>query len=392
MNTVHLANAAQRLELLVLQHRGQEVDFSWQWPPGASLVSLDHVLSALEGVEPTFLAQVQSCILQRTGTVQQPVWCLGNRSADLVCSVNAQVLAAGSQLRLDHGDEIEIGLLRLLVCLEPSQGPSDVADGDASRPGDRAAEQGDAGFALTDLDAPGDTVALTDAQRQGLKRSDFADLISLEPQEPAPSLQAAAPVLHAVLPEPPDPLAESAALQESVATSYAEKVSGLLAQFQHGADRPEAAQSEVDDLLSSLHTRYLEKLLNPERADADDQWQDLVRGTQARQIDPLQHWMQAAGSNPSLDDFLGQQQSIASVMQGLDGLGNVDVLAPEPIDSVLHLFAPEHMRSTAQDSLESLVRRSLPGLTLREHHSLSVDSAMPFTGGQELPNPNPQTP
>ena len=36
-------------------------------------------------------------------------------------------------------------------------------------------------------------------------------------------------------------------------------------------------------------------------------------------------------------------------------------------------------------SIESLVQRSLPGLTRREHHSLSLDSAMPLTGGEPAP-------
>jgi hypothetical protein len=73
-------------------------------------------------------------------------------------------------------------------------------------------------------------------------------------------------------------------------------------------------------------------------------------------------------------------------MQGLDALGAADVLAPEPFDSVMHLFAPEHLREQGQDSLETLVQRSLPGLTRREHHSLSLDSVMPFTGGEDAPS------
>jgi hypothetical protein len=97
--------------------------------------------------------------------------------------------------------------------------------------------------------------------------------------------------------------------------------------------------------------------------------------------------MQAAGPSHSLDDLLGQTHSIASVMEGLDTLGAVDVLAPEPFDSVMHLFAPEHLREHTPDSLEALVQRSLPGLTRREHHSLSLDSAMPFTGGEDQPPP-----
>ena len=98
-------------------------------------------------------------------------------------------------------------------------------------------------------------------------------------------------------------------------------------------------------------------------------------------------WMKAAGTNPSLDDLLALPQSIGSVMQALDGLGGVDVLAPDSFDSVMHLFAPEGLKGPVQESLERLVQQSLPGLTQREHHSLSLDSAMPFVGGSKPPEP-----
>lgn len=132
-----------------------------------------------------------------------------------------------------------------------------------------------------------------------------------------------------------------------------------------------------DDPLATLHKHYMRKLRNPTHNDELALWQDLVRGAQAQQIDPMQQWMQVAGDRPSLDDLLGQPQSIAAVIQSLDGLGANDLMGPVSHDSVLHLFAPEHLRAPEQESLESLVRHSLPGLTLREHHRLALDSAMP---------------
>lgn len=306
-----------QFELLVLQYRGLEVDFCWAWPPGESQVVLAQVLAAVEGVEAAFVAQLQACSLQRVEAGVQAVWQLAHGSAELVCSVNGKALAAGSALRLAHGDEIELGLMRLLVAMQPSDA-----------------------FVLTDLDTqPGPVAARPDAEREGLARSDFTDLIALEPQEsvPAPAQQA------------------------------------------QPRSSAEAAPSSQDPL-AVLHARYLAKLRNPALAEAEDHWQDLVRAEQLRQGDPMQQWMQAAGASPGLDDLLGQQHSIASVLESLDALGGSDVLAPEPFDSVMHLFAPENLR--AQESLQSLVQHSLPGLSQREHHSMALDSAMPFVGGE----------
>ena len=299
-----------------------------------------------------------------------------------MCSVNQQVLAAGSQIRLDHGDEVELGLTRFLVLLAPLQGRPDALLHDPAPADARAAEPD--GFDLTDLDALADISLLTEAERYGLNRSDFSDLISLMPDEQVPPV--AVPVNAP--PEGKEPtLAE--ALAAGTQPSYADKVSDLLAQFSAGAAKPKKEQTPVLDPLQALHTQYLAKLRDPVHGDDQDLWSDIVRGDQSTHADPMQQWMQAAGAGRSLDDLLGQSQSINSVIQGLDALGADDVLAPEPFDSVMHLFAPEHLREPVQEtreSLEALVQRSLPGLTRREHHSMSLDSAMPFTGGEEPPH------
>ncbi len=349
------------LELFVLQHRGQEVNHSWSWPadgppaPNSLMqTGMDTVLADVPGLDAATLAQASLCTLQRMGTPAQPVWMVGNSGHSLACSLNGTVLAAGSQMRLDHGDVIELGLTSLLVSLEPSQGMPELPDWEVTQPGHSPAAI--SAFALTDLDAIPDSTQLADAPHHGLKRLDIGDLISLEPDTNIPAMDT----------DPVDaPIARLAPIKS--------------------AGRPVPQPAPTDDLLDVLHARYLDKLRNPSKADADDAWQDLVRGAQAQQQDPVQQWMQAAGSSPGLDDLLGQQHSIASVIEGLDALGGIDVLAPEPFDSVMHLFAPEHLRAPEQASLQSLVQHSLPGLTQREHHSMSVDSAMPFTGGEEPP-------
>ena len=62
-------------------------------------------------------------------------------------------------------------------------------------------------------------------------------------------------------------------------------------------------------------------------------------------------------------------------------------------DMVVALSALPHGASGLNDfsryieiATERAVCQSLPGLTLREHHSLSVDSAMPFFAGHLVPS------
>ncbi len=382
MNFQKTNHAAPQLELLGLQYQGRAIDWCWQWPDQAFKVGFDTILANLEDAGPDMLLHARYCSVQRAGPHHQPVWLFSNSSHDMVCSVNQHVLAAGSQLRLAHGDEIELGLTRFVVSLEPMPAMPQTGGAhselESAHPGvhEDAAEP----FDLTALDALADITALTDAEAQGLKRTDFGDIISLTPLEQvAPT--ASEQVKPAADKEPT--LAE--ALAAGKQPSYAEKVSDLLQQFGAGAEPPKLVETLINDPLDALHAQYLAKLRDPVHGDDQDLWNDIVRGDQHQQADPMQQWMQAAGSNASLDDLLGQSHSIASVMQGLDTLGATDVLAPEPFASVMHLFAPEHLREPGQDSLETLVQRSLPGLTRREHHSLSLDSVMPFTGGEDSP-------
>jgi hypothetical protein len=383
MNYQKTTHAVPQLELLGLQYQGQPIDLIWQWPDQAFKVGFDTILGDVDDVDPTLLLHARYCSVQRAGSHNQPVWLLSNSSHEIVCSVNQHMLAAGSQLRLAHGDEIELGFARFVVSLEPMPAMPQLReaspDPTPEHPG--AQEEAAEPFDLTTLDALADITALTDAEAQGLKRTDFGDIISLTPVE-QPSVSDPAPQEPG--PEVQPTLAE--ALASGKQPSYAEKVSDLLQQFSAGAEKPKQVDSIINDPLDALHNQYLAKLRDPVHGDDQDLWNDIVRGDQHQQADPMQQWMQAAGNNPSLDDLLGQPHSIASVIQGLDALGARDVLAPEPFDSVMHLFAPEHLREQGQDSIETLVQRSLPGLTKREHHSLSLDSVMPFTGGEVAPS------
>lgn len=358
MNDVSTITPIHSLELIGLQHHGQVLEFFWVWPGAAIQVGFDQVMSAVPGIDTALLGHLRQCSLHRAGSALQPLWLLDNTSDEIVCSVNHRSVMVGQQIRLGHGDEIEIGLTRLRVALQPSDNiPARLPQ---TEPPD--AENADAvagSFALTDLDALGDASALSEAQRTRVDRSDFSDLISLQPDtELAPSPAAGTP---------------------QVATDVV-KVGGA------------RAAVPPQDPLDTLHALYLAKLRNPTHSDGADLWRDIVRGNQDATPDPMQQLMQAAGSAHSLDDLLGRPQSIAHVIAGLDSLGSADVLAPEGFDSVMHLFAPEHLRAEREESLESLVQNSLPGLTRREHHSLSLDSAMPFVGGEGEAIPSQSNP
>lgn len=334
---------AQQLEVIVLQHHGQKVDFSWQWPAGVSEVGFDRILNGFAGL-PVLNGPLQFS-LRCAGTPEQPLWLLVNSNPTLACTVNHERLTCGTQLRLNHGDEIELGLTRMVVSLEPTQGPVHPLElpATSSQP---SAEDLPA-FDLTALAAPDANQSSSGPERYGRERSDFSDLISLESSSPQPT---------------------------------------------HAPDIPAATEPllpELDDPFLSLHQKYLDRLRDPVHADDEDRWQVTVRGVQASQTDPWEQWKDVARGSQSLDDLLGQSPSIASVIQRLDTLGNADVLEPEPFDSVMHLFAPGYKSVPAQESLESLVQHSLPGLTRREHHSVSLDSAMPLTGGTDPSNEPP---
>jgi hypothetical protein len=382
------------LKLFALQHQGQPQDFVWKWQGPFIKTGFDNVFAAMGVTDVQLLAHARYCTLERMGSTAQPVWLLGNSSHEMVCSVNQRVLSAGSQMRLTHGDSIELGLTRFVVSMDASGAMPALEDAahddgaalglmhhDATTNASAAAKAAeDSAFRLTDLDALADVTNLPENERYGVNRADFSDLISFTPEETivTPAATVAAPVA------PAEPSLQEA-LDAVNQPSYQDKVSDLLAQFANGEDQAQKAQVPQEaDPFEALHAQYLYKLRNPSHSDDALDWQDRVQGGQAKQPDPLGFWQDAADrTKKGLDDLLGQSQKIDVVLHALDPLGNSDVLKPEPYDSVMHLFAPENLRIETDDTLEALVQRSLPGLTRREHHSLSLDSAMPFTGGED---------
>lgn len=109
-------NAAS-FALQCIEHRGHALYKVWTWPLGQQCVGMDVVLRSTTGMVPAASSITQSCQLQRLESMPQPIWILGNCSRELLCSVNSRTLSAGQQIRLDHGDVVEICLTRFKVCI-----------------------------------------------------------------------------------------------------------------------------------------------------------------------------------------------------------------------------------------------------------------------------------
>lgn len=308
-----MSRAAYTLQLVGLQHGGLPFDFQWRWPAGTRTQWLDDVLLEIAPAGPERRDGLAAFSLIRLEPDGQPVWCLSNHGGALACAVNGLILPRGGEQRLNSGDQIEIGLTRLLVTTEAL---SDEDERQTGNPCDTAHLGGEAhAFDLARLDvcpAPGG-------------RADFSDLIAM---------------------------------------SHGDAVE---------METPCGSQtlSEADPL-DLLHAQYLAKLRNPLHVEDGPAWQDLVHSQQSSLADPVLQWMRIAGQHPGMDDLLGQACSISEVIASLDALCFSDVLSPVPFDNVMQLFAPDGLREQGPDALN----QGLPSLTRREHHSLSPDSAV----------------
>lgn len=315
-------------QLTDLRHRGLALDLRWAWRDGPDIQGLDSVLQG--GISPPFagIGDLASVTLHRGGPDGRSGWWVSNQGGTLACAVNGRLLDPGDQQRLDHGDVIEVGLTRLRVVSEALQDGARKPTTQDAAPAPRAAAALD--------DPPG--VAGT--------RSDFGDLIALDVADRE--------------------VADSSGSSSSPTGSAADVV----------------AAAKVDDPLHALHARYLAKLHDPAQDGENHPWQDVVLTHRSMSTDPLKQWMDAAAEQQGVDDLLEQPQSIASVIEGLDALCASDVLSPVLHESVMHLFAPESMRARGVSAMSG----GLPGLTRREHHSLSPDSAMPLPGARTAEN------
>ncbi|QDL54680.1 TagK domain-containing protein [Rhodoferax aquaticus] len=314
------------LELRGLFYLGQAFDFTWQWPTQATHVHFAELLRACPAPGVAHMPYLDACTLHARAAPSGTQWSVSPESGDIACSVNGQALEEGSMAQLHDGDTLEVGLLSFQVHLLAPSAQAHAADLAMQR------------FVLTDLDevAPDEGY---DTRLRGI-----SDLINTElVTDPAANGPAAA---------------------------------------------PPSATTEQGDVLSVLHTQYLRKLRDPAYNSDEGHWQGLVQAREsAATLDPFDDLKLRAGNENSLSDLVGQAQTIGEVFADLDEAMAHEFMKPDRADSVLHLFAPKELQAQAPaesaatalpGSLAHLLQASLPGLTLREHHSLSLDSAMPL--------------
>jgi len=242
------------------------------------------------------------------------VWWLTNDSAELVCVLNQRRLREGETLSLNDGDVLELGLMRFAVerC-EPAFPPQSVPVPYAE-------------FELTNLLLLERTGHPIDAHD-----SPFSDITDI-----AYRLDVVAP----------DAAAAAAEAGTDTATDELLDVKG-------------------PDLMRRLHAQYLRAMRNPHEVEPVDEWhQELARAP--GKSNALEDLTQRAIGFDSLYDILGHGGTIGTVLEGLDTLTHYDLLGAEPAVNVLRLFAPADLVMQAS---------GLPGLTRREHHLLSADSA-----------------
>lgn len=318
--------AAPGLQLTELRHAGLALDADWQWPDGASMQTFDDILGAILPPGPGRYIALETLELLRTDPAGEPTWWLVRQGGTLVCAVNGKPILPGERQRLEHGDGIEIGFTHVQVSLHAA------AASDALVP---AVERDIEGFDLAMLDVARLRASPHDIGLAPAVGADFSDLIAFHGEDLAPVHDAPARV--------PD----------------------------SGKQSPLA---ELDPL-EALHIRYLARLRDPLRRDEDPQWQSLARdrATEGARGHPLDQWMQGDPDARGVDDLLHPSSSIADVIHRLDALCITDVMAPEPFDNLMQLFAPEALRQGGQRP-----GPELPTLTRREHHSLSADSAVPL--------------
>ena len=330
-------------QLIGLQHHGQKIDWHWDGTDARPETPLSQVLASLGILSPALRKQIDALQIQRHQGPQEDSWWLYGGEGDWVCTLNGRALPFQQTLRLSDGDVIEIGFVRLQVQLQNSL-LSPLPKPSASE--EKAPQL--ASFELVDL-ALGDGLQKSHEGLQ-IADDDISDLISDNVQDPA--LQTPT---------------EAAWVADRGQTAWA-------------ADKYSA------DPLATLHEDYLRRLRSPLYSEPLDHWQSIQRAERMQTQDPLQHLQKLAGADPGLSDLLGQSHNIQDTMASFDQLSAVNILAPEPFDSLMHLFAPEGFvppnPSPANGATDAAVHSPalddfLPGLTRREHHSLSLDSAMP---------------
>lgn len=253
-------------------------------------------------------------------------WWLRNLGSTLRCGVNAAGLAPGEAVQLRDGDVVELGLVQIAF---QSGEPTPTG---APLPAETAQAGGASGFRLADLGQPAGASPWQDAlpQQGDSPSADIVDAFdayrAAPPQQPMRLHgQAAASVEIAELSEPPPP---------------------------------------TEGILEALHQQYLRLMRNPNDPQMAGRW--AAPDVAVLAVAPGFEELRQQAASLDLYDILGHGNAIDPILQGLDTLSEHDILKPEAHIDVLRLFAPVDRPG---------IRSELPGLTRRDHHGLTADSA-----------------
>ena len=359
------------LQLRLVRSHGDAADAVWTLDPGLVLTMEQAFIASPVPVPPEQLGAAAQCQVFSAGAIPGggAMWWLSNGSAELVCIVNDQRLPQGEKVRLNEGDAIELGLLQFVVEPRADAQSAPAQEHQAVPSPTTTAAKPDiyADFELTDLlraesssrraDTPAHHTLRAKASREFIDAHDnpFNDITDVSYRIGV--VQPASPptTATAVAPASAEPSAQATQAEPPVS---------------------EEGQDPAAELMRHLHAEYLRLMHNPGEPVAAMNW-SLRDNPPQRDEQTLHDLTQDAARFESLYDILGHGADIQTILDSLDTLSDTNVLAEDPKVNVLRLFAPD-------DLLMQETR--LPGLTRREHHALSADSAAAL----DLKRPDPR--
>lgn len=124
-----------------------------------------------------------------------------------------------------------------------------------------------------------------------------------------------------------------------------------------------------EDPLVSLHREFVHVVRNPLALISQAEWRgdDGFDPSSTQHAPSLEDLSAKAGAYPTVGEVLAKRPSIDSVLDRFDDFGAFDPAEERIQEDVLRLFAADAGSGFAP---------RLPALTRREHHALSIDSAM----------------
>lgn len=305
------------------------------------------------------LAALQQCRVEPAAGSSGTQWWLRNLDCRLRCAVNASSLGVGEALPLRDGDLIELGLVQIgfqAGAYAPAAATAPMAP--MPLPGAPGAPSATdtALFRLTDL-------------------VQLAAPASWQPTSPATvdtPFAGIADAFDGQAAKPPQP--HTGAALPAMASADA-------------GDQPEH-MSHPAGVMEALHRQYLRLMLNPNDAQMAGRWATPEVGVHA--LAPSFDELRQQAVSRDLYDILGHSAAIDPILERLDTLSEHDILRPPAPVDVLRLFAPTDRSST---------EAGLPGLTRRDHHGITADSAMRLQAGVDgptattaaAPTPTPRT-